>query len=236
MRMALTAVALAAAMPALAMANCPPMNVYELNGVTANNLPLKSALDLLTTGTAWHAEVRPGADAVRVSYTGVSGRLDDVVQAVLRQARTGGEQIASVSDPTNCTLTVSMVIPAAPAATVPVAPAAPLNLDPAKAISTALTPVASQHAGMLRKGKRLSEAMAEYVQTFGWTLRWRIDSDYVLDANVPVPSMTMVDGVTWIVRAYQFAGGLEGVVPKINKGNNVVSIIPMESPDDQGGL
>lgn len=86
----------------------------------------------------------------------------------------------------------------------------------------------AERPDVLRAGTPLSEALKGYVERRGWQLRWLIDADYVLDVDLPIPSMEMIDGVTWVVRAYQAQGGMQGVVPRFAKGNNVVVIEQMD--------
>ncbi|OGU24398.1 MAG: hypothetical protein A2580_08650 [Hydrogenophilales bacterium RIFOXYD1_FULL_62_11] len=81
---------------------------------------------------------------------------------------------------------------------------------------------------VLPAGSRLSTALERYVRDRGWALRWNIEEDYVLDVNLPIPTSELIDGVTWVVHAYQSQGGMLGVVPRFARGNNVVVIEKMD--------
>lgn len=77
-------------------------------------------------------------------------------------------------------------------------------------------------------GSRLSEALETFVRTRGWSMRWLIEEDYMLDADLPIPPMDVIDAVTWVVQTYQRQGGLNGVVPRFARGNQVVAIQKMD--------
>lgn len=83
---------------------------------------------------------------------------------------------------------------------------------------------------VLPKGKSLSSALAAYVAAHGWTLKWAIKNDYVLEAPFPIPAgKNLVGGVSYVVRAYQAQGGLMGDVPVFAMPNHVVVIRPMST-------
>lgn len=83
----------------------------------------------------------------------------------------------------------------------------------------------------LPSGSRLSVAMERFVRERGWDIRWNIDEDYVLDAQLPIPTSDVLEAVTWIVHTYQSQGGMPGVVPRFARANKVVVIEKMDVRD-----
>ena len=73
----------------------------------------------------------------------------------------------------------------------------------------------------------LSKGLAEYVKKFGWSMRWNIKTDYLVDTQLPIPAGSVIHGVTYVVRAYQSWGGLLGDVPRFAKPNKVVVMQPV---------
>lgn len=220
-------VALLAASPLAAGATCPPMRVYDVAGVTASNVSLAEAMRMLTTGTAWSAEITGESDDVRMSYRNVSGPLDQVIaRAVAQAGQAAGRPVSSVSDPTRCVVTINVPAAASVAAAVP--PPAPQDGVP---LATRTQPLPSssppQRVTVLHAGETLSSALSQFAQAGGWTLRWNIDDDYVLDVDLPMPTGDVIEGITWVVKTYQAQGGLEGVVPRFARGNHVAVIEDM---------
>lgn len=80
-------------------------------------------------------------------------------------------------------------------------------------------------------GSRLSDALEVFITSRGWSLRWLIDEDYMLDADLPIPGADVIDAVTWVVQTYQRQGGMRGVVPRFARGNRVVAIEKMDVRD-----
>lgn len=210
-RIALFAALLAAApLPALAD-NCPALSVYEVSGVTAASVPLQEALGLLFAGTAWKPEVLGDASRVRVSFRNVSGPLDLVLGKVVAQASGASTQpLSSVADASRCAVAINAV-------------------RPTVASGIALgTPIRAEMR-YLPAGENLSDALAKYAERGGWSLRWNIDADYVLDVDLPMPKgADVIEGITWLVKTYQAQGGMSGVVPRFAKGNKVVVIEQMD--------
>lgn len=208
-----------------AAAACPPMSAYRVTGVSADQVPIASALEMLFGGTAWTGVVNGQADDVRVSFRGVSGPLDQVLTKVLEGAgRASPASISSVSDTNRCITTVTVQQPVVAQAALPVAAAQDATPVPA---------APARRGDVLAAGSNVSEAMAAYVERNGWTLRWLIDEDYVLDADLPIPAMDLIDGVTYVIRAYQAQGGMRGVSPRFARGNNVVVIEQMSVRETQ---
>jgi hypothetical protein len=208
-RIAIAAALLAAApLPALA-GSCPSLAMYEVNGVTAASLPLSEALGLLFAGTAWKPEVLGDASRVRVSFRSVSGPLDLVLNKVVAQASGASTQpLSSVADSSRCAVAVNIV-----------------RTTPAVALGT---PIRAEMRA-LPAGENLSDALAKYAERGGWSLRWNIDADYVLDVDLPMPKgADVIEGITWLVKTYQAQGGMAGVVPRFAKGNKVVVIEQMD--------
>lgn len=81
-------------------------------------------------------------------------------------------------------------------------------------------------------GTLLSTGLASFVKSFGWTLKWNVTSDYMLDEPLPIPAGSIIDGVNYVMRAYQSQGGLLGVRPVYAKPNKVVSVQPAEIEDN----
>jgi hypothetical protein len=75
-------------------------------------------------------------------------------------------------------------------------------------------------------GTMLSKGLADYVKRFGWSIRWNIKEDYLLDAPFPIPAGGVTSGITYVMRAYQSQGGLLGNVPMFATPNRVVVIEP----------
>lgn len=82
-------------------------------------------------------------------------------------------------------------------------------------------------------GTRLSEGLELFVSSRGWSLRWLIEEDYMLDADLPIPGTNVIDAVTWVVQTYQRQGGMRGVVPMFARGNRVVAIQNMDVRDNE---
>lgn len=199
-------VALAILSP-VAAANCPPMATYSVAGVTANGITMPEAVNMLLAGTSWKAEVLGTASNVNMSYRSVSGPLDQVFGKVIEQAGLAANvPISAVSDPTRCIVTISVV---------------------ATAASVAHAQQAAASSQILKAGENLSTALEKYVAQRGWRMRWNIDEDYALDVDLPLPAGDVIEAVTWVVRTYQSQGGMEGVVPRFAKGNNVVVLETM---------
>lgn len=231
------AVASAMSFPFVASAACPPMHVYDVAGVTASNVPLPDALRMLTTGTAWSVEVVGDAGNTRLSYRNVSGPLDQVLARAIAQAgQAAGRPVSSVNDPTRCVVTVNVPEPPRPDPPQIDAPSS----DAARVAEGVPAPAPIRAVPLppppqvLRAGENLSEALADFVQRGGWSLRWNIEDDYVLDVDLPMPTGDVIAGVTWVVKTYQAQGGLEGVVPRFAKGNHVVVIEDMRVREAEG--
>ncbi|MCU1136907.1 MULTISPECIES: toxin co-regulated pilus biosynthesis Q family protein [Stenotrophomonas] len=124
--------------------------------------------------------------------------------------------------------TVSTNSPATIASAVPAQLAPMSSLDQGTSFSAPLT----ARSSMLPAGSRLSVALERYVRERGWDLRWQIDEDYVLDANLPIPAADLIESVTWVVHAYQSQGGMYGVVPRFARSNRVVVIEKMDVRDN----
>lgn len=80
----------------------------------------------------------------------------------------------------------------------------------------------------LPSGTRLSVALERFIRERGWDVRWNIEEDYILDANLPIPTTDVIEAVTWVVHTYQSQGGLPGVVPRFARTNKIVVIEKMD--------
>lgn len=115
-----------------------------------------------------------------------------------------------------------------------IASAVPAQLAPMSSLDqgTNFSAPLTTRSSMLPAGSRLSVALERYVRERGWDLRWQIDEDYVLDANLPIPAADLIESVTWVVHAYQSQGGMYGVVPRFARSNRVVVIEKMDVRDN----
>lgn len=238
-RLLAVATLLAAGAAAPAFANCPPLSVYRVTGVTLTNGTLAQATQTLFAGTAWKAEPSPAASNLNVSLSDVGGPLDKVLAAVLQKAGGSTYAVGSTIDAASCVVHINAtslappVVPAAHASIV--APPVPDKaMPPDAAHSYALgsaTPVASPApaapAYTLKAHMLLSRALAEYVKHEGWTLKWNVADDYMLDAPFPIPAGdNVISGVSYVIDAYKEQGGLLGATALFAKPNHVVAIIP----------
>ena len=206
-------------------ADCPPLSVYEAAGVTTPSVPLAEAMQTLLAGTAWKADVGEGASNLRVTLRAVSGPLDMVVQRVVSQAGAASlHPVSSTADTSRCVVTVDVRRPQASERSL---------LPSIEREAVAASPLARPVPTRLAAGKMLSKALEEYVYSQGWTLRWNIDADYMLDVDLPLPEgKPLIDTVTWVVKTYQAQGGMAGVVPRFAKSNRVVVIEEMDVRGD----
>lgn len=201
-----------------AYAACPPMSAYEVAGVSANNVPMSEALGLLFAGTPWKVDVLGDANGVRLSYRDVSGPLDKVLaKAVLQAGGASGVPVAVVTDPQRCVATVSARAPQVAVASQPGSP-----------LPAGVPLIRATEKTVIRAGETLSEALEKYAAKSGWSMRWNIPDDYVLDADLPLPAGDVIEGITWVIRTYQAQGGMGGVVPRFAKGNRVAVIEKMD--------
>jgi len=238
---ALGVLALMIAGPSLA---CPALSAYRVQGISAKTTTPAGAVALLLEGTAWKAEVDPALDAP-ITLRGVSGPLDRVLERVIEGLNSDG-QISMLQDAATCVVRVSLRRPAPqPEAVSEVSLAAApaptgaqygdrvIELDPfAEPVALGAPSVPATRSHILPAGTRLSEALAAYVEQRDWSMRWMLEDDYVLDVDVPVPPLDVIDGVTWVVTAYQAQGGLRGVTPRFATPNRVVVIEAMNVRED----
>lgn len=215
-----------------AIASCPPLSAYRVSSVSAEKASIETSMRMLVSGTAWSSEVVGSSQDVTVSFRGVTGPLDHVLAKVVEGAgQASATAVSMVSDPQRCLVTVTVTPPvqeAQIAAAGPETDQAPTPFVNAPVAATAAAPVAAAYTPeVLRAGGTLSEALSDYAERKGWSLRWQLDDDYMLDVDVPIPPMSLVDGMTYVVRAYQAQGGLIGVVPRFARSNKVVVIEKM---------
>lgn len=230
MRKRILLAALCALPLAAQAADCPPLSVYEAAGVTTASVPLREAMQTLLAGTAWKAEVGEGAGNLRVTLRSVSGPLDMVVQRVVSQAGAASlHPVSSTADTSRCVVTVDVLRPQPQPVVAQPLPGEQALLPSLAREAVAGTLQARPVPTKLAAGKMLSQALEEYVYSQGWTLRWNIDADYVLDVDLPLPEgKGLIDTVTWVVKTYQAQGGMAGVVPRFAKANRVVVIEEMD--------
>lgn len=215
---------------ASAHASCPPLARYDVSGVSFRGASLDRAVERLLDGTAWKAEFDGPATDIRLSMIGVSGPLNLVLDRLIQQAgkSTVVDSVSSVIDKEGCTVKVN-VRTNAPTPSVRVEEAhtrvlAEVELNAKREQSQA------EKGYTLPQGVKLSEALAGYAKAHGWSLRWRIQDDYMIDTEIPIPPGEIVDGVLHVIRAYQAAGAMQTVRPRFASPNRVVVI---ESAGDQ---
>ena len=204
-------------------------------------LPLANAQSIRPMGPEAISSI--GADAGAASPAAVSRPA-----SVPRQARIADQAEAVPAHVPHSE--VAQTITAAPSRSVPQAAAtapapAAIQLSPMHEPSGAVPSpaaglqarasgaVASFQATSIPAGVRLSEGLERFVMSRGWTLRWLIEEDYMLDSELPIPGMDVIDAVTWVVQTYQRRGGMQSAVPHFHKGNNVIAIQAMGVRDAQ---
>lgn len=82
-------------------------------------------------------------------------------------------------------------------------------------------------AFLIPAGKRLSEGLADYASTFGWRMRWQLAKDYVLDAPLPIPALSLKEGLEYVLRTYQARGGLQGATFVLAEPNHIAVARPI---------
>lgn len=235
------ALALAAALSApalMAQTHCPDLARFEVGGITMHDTTLDVAVDRLLAGTPWVAEYVGPVDAVRVSLDGVSGPMDLVMDDLIRGA-SASPAVSSVSamrDSSACLMRVEVtpLRPAAPQGASMLPDLGLASADPIPVPMPGVIDAKDQGPGhrthVLPGGRKLSQALSEYVALHGWTLRWRIEDDFLIDTDIPIPPGDVIDGVLHVVRAYQSAGAMRTVRPRFAEPNRVVVI---ETTGDQ---
>lgn len=222
--------ALAAAAASSVDARCPDLSRYSVSNITLRNGTLDVAVERMLRQTAWKAEFAGPATDIRLSLVGVGGPMNTVLEKVIKRAGESDavESISSVIDRDTCTVRIE-VVASRPTPSVLVEEAAPLVAE-AIAQEAVRDPGPGERHHVLPGGMRLSEALSKYVETHGWSLRWRIADDFIIDTDIPVPPSGVVEGVTNVIRAYQSAGAMSSVRPRFAGPNKVVVI---ESTGDQ---
>ncbi len=94
------------------------------------------------------------------------------------------------------------------------------------AASVAAPPAPGASIYVIPSGTMLSQGLTNYVKRFGWSMRWNVKDDYMLDAPLPIPAGSVSKGVTFVVHTYQMQGGLLGDTPLFATPNRVVVIQP----------
>lgn len=201
-----------------AQASCPPLSAYRVTNVSAEGMAIGNAIDMLLAGTPWKGAAIGPSDGVKVTFRGVSGPLDQVLSKVVEAAgRASTAGVSMTTDGAQCMATVSITS----------LQDAPLAMVDTATGETAPATRPMHTSEVLRAGATLSEALSDYAERKGWSLRWQLDDDYMLDVDLPIPPMDLIDGVTYVVRAYQAQGGLVGAAPRFARSNNVVVIEKM---------
>lgn len=199
---------------------CRPLSRYSVADVEVDAAPLGDALTNLFAGTYWRVDVAEDVVQAEVGYRNISGPLDGILSNSVKQvSQATGQELATRIDASKCLVVVQKV--AQPAAVI-------AQVQPATPAPAAPAPAGPQPA-VLKGGERLSEALEKYAKAHGWDMRWLIDQDFMLDMDLPIPALDVVDGIAYVIRAYQAKGGMSGVTPKFYKGNRVVAIEAMRA-------
>lgn len=235
MRHALIALAVAGALPATAAPpRCPDLENYDVSNISVRGGTLDRIVNRVLDGTAWKAEFKGPATDIRLSVIGVSGPMDLVLDRVIRRAGEAEvvESVSSVVDRATCTVTVSVTTKRPTPSVLVEAPAAEAfaAVTAAAAAAPLREPTPAERTHVLPGGSKLSDALSKYVEAHGWTLRWRIEEDFLIDTDIPIPEGDVVNGVLHVVRAYQAAGAMKTVRPRFAAPNKVVVI---ETTGDQ---
>lgn len=235
MRVALLALAVATAIPATSAfaasdRRCPDLSRYDVSNTSVRNGTLDRALQRILSGTAWNVEFTGPATDIGLTLIGVSGPMDMVVEKVIERAGDAEvvESISSIVDRESCTIRVS-VTTKSPTPSVLVEDSANAAFTAAVAPAP-VEPGPGERVHVLPGGAKLSDALTKYVEAYGWTMRWRIEDDFLIDTAIPVPEGDVVEGVLHVIRAYQAAGAMQTVRPRFAGPNKVVVI---ESIGDQ---
>lgn len=240
--LALTAALAATTAAAPALANCPPLSVYRVGGVSLANGTLEQAVTMLLAGTAWKAETSPQAGSMRVTMQNVGGPTNKVLDAVLDNASNDTWAVTSTQDTRACVVHVAATriapLPVTKAAPVPAAASMPTGAAKTYGASNTAVPTTLAAAPYpkvnpvpasytLPAHTLLSKALAKYVAAKGWSLKWDIQDDYMLDAPFPIPgSDDVIAGVSYVVGAYKQQGGMLGATALFARPNHVVAILP----------
>jgi len=65
-------------------------------------------------------------------------------------------------------------------------------------------------------------ALTQFVASQGWTLRWGLDYDHFIEADIPLPTGDWQAAIRFLVEVYQSQGGLIGVAPRFAATNRIV--------------
>lgn len=197
----------------------------------------------------WHVDVSrvSGEAAKPVSFRSYGGQSwIQVMQTPLYQAGVSASVFWDKKKVViNDSPSESLVVMAAPpsATQVKVAPAKVAETKPkaikvnaVKANASVITasnsaPVGHQYT--IPPGPSLSRALDKYVVSMGWNgSRWLIDSDYRVDAPIPMNG-DLVSAITNLVKTYQAQGGMMGVTPLFAEANKIVVFRKMDRSPSQ---
>jgi len=99
----------------------------------------------------------------------------------------------------------------------------PVFAEPVAATPVIAPSTPSAEAGYtIPAGVNLSRGLAKYVERFGWTLRWKISEDYMLDAPLPIPQGTLQEGINYVMQSYRAQGGMGDATATFANPNKVV--------------
>lgn len=129
--------------------------------------------------------------------------------------------------------------PAADAATArvatPAAPPAAVKVSSTSVLASTPVPLSSAQTGRqftIAAGEHLSAGLTQYARTFGWSMRWQLAKDYILDAPLPIPAMSLKDGLRYVLQTYQSQGGLHGATFSLAEPNHIVVARPTAAMED----
>lgn len=83
-----------------------------------------------------------------------------------------------------------------------------------------------QQPWIIPQGTHLSDGIALYAAHYGWQTSWELPIDYVLSADLPVPTTSLRDGLDYILRAYRSQGGLLHATIVLAAPNHQVVVRP----------
>lgn len=165
----------------------------------------------------------------------------DALRALSDAATAAGWQVRTSAHRSECVVRMSFngsQIPPAPVVAAPAAenrgavteagvPAGGTGVGAGAPVATAPTPsepapTAPPVPVILAAGQTLSVALTQFVASQGWTLRWGLDYDYFIEADIPLPTGDWQSAVRFLVEAYQAQGGLIGVAPRFATANRIV--------------
>lgn len=213
-----------------AFAQDAPISANGAASWSAPTTPVPAAATVVhSTNAGLKIETPPPAPAPASPMPTVPARTYAAAPRA-HSAQVAGATAETLPHPTTPVPPPPMVAKAATSRSAEAVPVADPPPRSAPVLATASAPAAPR-GYVLQRGETLSHALEGYVASLGWTLRWNIHDDYVLDAPFPIPpGDDVIHGVTYVVRAYQSQGGLLSATPMFAMPNHVVVIEDSHAP------